>query len=67
MHPDMCACTMQEDVLRYVLPSIAARLGALGALAGLAAGALKRSLVDLVAFRRAPPRRPLLGRLGRVG
>jgi len=62
MHPDMCACTMQEDVLRYVLPSIAARLGALGALAGLAAGALKRSLVDLVAFRRAPPGRPLLGR-----
>lgn len=40
---------MQKDVLRYVLPSIAARLGTAGR--GGVAAALKRSLLDLVAFR----------------
>lgn len=42
------AC-VQKDVLRYVLPSIAARLGRADR-SGVAA-ALKRSLLDLVAFR----------------
>ena len=45
---DMRAC-VQKDVLRYVLPSIAARLGRAGR--GGVAAALKRSLLDLVAFR----------------
>ena len=43
----------QVDVLRYVLPSIAARLGVAGQGRGSVA-ALKRSLLDLVAFMRAP-------------
>ena len=52
LHVDPCP-TPQEDVRRYVLPSIAARLAAIGALSGSAAGALKRSLADLIAYRRA--------------